>query len=182
MTLESLLNEFYEKNGIPENGGVDKKTFAFKAFGLKFNMPNPKFRREVIYIHDIQHVLNNCDTSWKGEGFISGWEISTGMWKYFPLTLLSTWAMGYSLWLHPASVLKGFRKGLNDIGIIDLKISKSEFMKMELEELKRITKREQHTGMGFFQWCQFFFWVLVSQLVLLFPLIVLAIGIIWIVK
>lgn len=98
MTIEVLLDEFYEKNGIPKDGGIDDKTFEFKVFGIKLNLPNPKFRRDALHIHDIQHILNNCDTSWKGEGFISGWEISTGMGKYFPLGLLSLWAMGYGLW------------------------------------------------------------------------------------
>lgn len=181
MTLENLLNEFYERNGIPKDGGVDNKTFEFKVFGIKLHLPNPKFRRDALHIHDIQHVLNNCDTSWRGEGFISGWEISTGMGKYFPLGFLSLWAMGYSLWLYPKAVFRGFKKGLNDIGIIELKISKPEFMAMSFEELKKLTKRLRHTEMGFLQWFAFLFWSLLSQIVLLFPLILVAV-LVWLMK
>ena len=115
--------EFYKENGIPENGGIDKDTFEIKIFGIKLKFPNPKFRKDVTHIHDLQHILNDCDTSWKGEAFIAGWEISTGMWKYFPVCTFSFWAMGYSLWLHPKAVFSGFKKGLNDIGIIDLMLS-----------------------------------------------------------
>lgn len=173
MTLEKLLNEFYIKNGIPKNGGMDNTTFEFKVFGIKLNLPNPKFRREALHIHDIQHILNDCDTSWKGEGFISGWEISTGMAKHFPLGFLSLWAMGYSLWIYPKSVFRGFKKGLNDVGIIDLNKSKSEFMKMTFEELKTMTTKQNHTKMGILKWFKFIIWVLSSQIVLLFPLILL---------
>ena len=182
MTLEKLLSEFYVKNGIPKDGGVDDKTFEFKVFGLKLNLLNPRFRREALHIHDIQHILNNRDTSWKGEGFIAGWEISTGMWKHFQLGIMSLWAMGYSLWIYPKSVFNGFKKGLNDIGIIDLKVSKPDFMKMEYSELIKITKKEKTMKMRGLQWAKFLFWTLTSQVILLFPLLVIGIGLIYMLK
>lgn len=151
-------------------------------FGLKLNLPNPKFRREALHIHDIQHILNNCNTSWKGEGFIAGWEISTGIWKHFQLGFLSLWAMGYSLWIYPKSVLNGFKKGLNEIGIIDLKISKSNFMKMEYSELIIITKKEKTTEMNVIQWTKFLLWIITSQIIFLFPLIAIGIGLTIIMK
>ncbi len=33
MTVGELLNEFYEKKGIPQDGGGDDKTFKFKVCG-----------------------------------------------------------------------------------------------------------------------------------------------------
>ena len=182
MTLEKLLTDFYIDNGIPENGGVDKATFEMIIFGLTLKLPNPTFRKEVIHIHDIQHILNGCDTSWKGEAFIAGWELSTGFWRYFPICIFSLWAMGYSLWMYPKAVFKGYKKGLNAVGVIDLKISKSDFMRMEFEELKSITKKQKQTEMGVLQWSQFLMWVLISQLVFLFPFVVFIIGILWIKK
>ena len=182
MTLDKLLLEFYKENGIPENGGINKDTFEIKVFGIHLKLPNPKFRKDIIHIHDIQHLLNKCDTSWKGEAFIAGWEISTGFWKYFPICIFSFWAMGYSFWLYPKSVFKGFKKGLNDVGIIDLKISKSDFMKMEFEELQKVTLKEKSTEMGIIKWLEFIFWWLISQMIFLFPLIIVVIGIIWITK
>ncbi|WP_420573909.1 hypothetical protein [Kordia sp.] len=175
MKLEQLLHEFYLKNGIPKDGGASKDTFEFKVFGLKFNLPNPKFRKEAMHIHDIQHIYNDCDISWKGEGFIAGWEISTGMWKYFRLGLLSLWAMGYSIWIYPKAVFKGFKKGLNDIGVIDLKMSKSELMEMEYDELLNIMKKDTTTTMNSVQWIKFIFWVFASQLVFLFPIVLIGI-------
>jgi len=178
MKVETLLTNFYKENGIPENGGFDEDNFEMNVFGINLTLPNPQFRKDSIHIHDIQHVLNDCDTSWKGEGFISGWEISTGMWKYFPLGLLSLWAMGYSLWIYPNSVLNGFKKGINDKGIIDLEFSKSEFLKMEFSQLKKLTKRDETTKMKIRQWTQFFFWSLISQIILLSPVIILIISVI----
>ena len=182
MTVQQVLLEFYTENGLSDNGGIDKDTFELNVFGMNLNLPNPEFRKEVIHIHDIQHILNKCDTSWKGEAFIAGWEISTGLWKYFPIVIFSLWAMGYSFWLHPKEVYRGYKKGLNDIEIIDLKISEIDFMKMEFEELKRITKKDKSTKMGITQWSLFIFWWIISQVIFLFPLIIISIGIMWFVK
>lgn len=133
MTLEKMLLQFYKENGIPDNGGEDDDRFSLVVFGINVILPNFKFRKEIIHIHDIQHILNNCDTTWKGEAFIAGWEVSTGLWKRFPINILVFWTMGYSLWSYPVSVLKGFKRGLNHKGIIDLGISKSDFMKWNLK-------------------------------------------------
>jgi len=173
MTLDKHLEEFYKNNNIPINGGVNDKTFKFPVFGLNLTLPNPKFRREAIHIHDLQHVLNNCDTSWKGESFIAGWEISTGMWKYFPLGILSLWALGYSIWLYPKDAFLGYKKGSNCNGIIDLKKTRQEFLEMELNQLINLTTKNKEFRFGIKQSIGFVFWVLISQLILLAPILIL---------
>jgi hypothetical protein len=177
MTIEKLLVEFYKENGLTENGGIEKDTFEVKIFGINLTLPNPTFRKNIIHVHDIQHILNKCDTSWKGEGYIAGWEISTGLWKHFPISIFSLWTMGYSVWLYPKAVYLGFQKGLNDVGIIDLKISKPDFMKMEFDKLVAITTKEKTTKMGVLKSAEFLLWVLISQLVFLFPLFTAIVGI-----
>ena len=87
MKLDKVLNDFYLKNGLPENGGIAKDTFQINLGFINIPFPNPKFRKDLTHVHDIEHVLNNCDTSWKGEGFIAGWEVGTGFWKQFLGTL-----------------------------------------------------------------------------------------------
>ncbi len=146
------------------------KRFEMKLFGLKLVLPNPKFRRALIHIHDLHHVLNNQDTSWKGEGFISGWEISTGLWKHVPICFFSLWAMGYSLWIHPKAVFLGYKKGINNIGVIDLKLPKSAFMRMELSKLIQLTEKKKTQSMGILNWSAFISWSIVSQLIFLGPL------------
>ena len=71
MTLNKLLSEFYKKNGMPPDGGINKNTFGLKVLGINLKLPNPKFRKDVTHIHDIHHILNKCNTSWKGETFIA---------------------------------------------------------------------------------------------------------------
>jgi oligopeptidase B len=82
MKLEKLLNQFYLKNGLPINGGIAKNTFNVKLGVFNIPVPNPKFRKDVVHIHDLEHVLNNCDTSNRGEAFIAGWEVGTRFYIY----------------------------------------------------------------------------------------------------
>lgn len=173
MTLDKLLAEFYKKNGIDENGGINDDIFDIKVLGINLKLPNLKFRKDMIHINDIHHILNKCNTTCKGAAYIAGWEISTGFWKYFPSCILSLWTMGYSFWLYPKSILKGFEKRLNDIGILDLKISESELMKMEYDHLINITTKKKNIQIGVVQWVQFLLWLLISQIIFLFPLILI---------
>ena len=43
--------------------------------------------------------------------------------------------------MYPKTVFKGFKKGLNNIGIIDLGLNKSELMELDFNQLMKITKK-----------------------------------------
>ena len=173
MKLEKLLNQFYLNNGLPVNGGIAKNTFNVKLGVFNIPVPNPKFRKDVVHIHDLEHVLNNCDTSNRGEAFIAGWEVGTRFYKHFPINIFIFLAFGYSLLIHPKIVFEGFKKGLNEIGIIDLGLNRSELMQMELNELVKITQKEDHTKLGVYQLSEFIFCVIISQTSLFLPIILI---------
>lgn len=179
MKIEELLNQFYLNNGLPLNGGVAKNTFNFKLGIFNIPVPNPKFRKDVVHIHDIEHILNNCDTSHKGEAFIAGWEVGTRFYKYFPINIFIFLAFGYSLLMYPKTVFKGFKKGLNNIGIIDLGISKTELMQMERNQLVKITQKQDSAKLGFTQLSEFIFCTIISQIFLFSPIILLMIALIF---
>ena len=179
MTLGKLLNEFYLNNGLPENGGITYDTFNIKVWFINIPFPNPKFRKDVTHIHDIEHLLNNYDTSSKGEAFIAGWEIGTRFYKHFPINLIIFLAFGYFLFLHPKTVFNGFKKGLNNVGIIDLGLKRSELMQMEFNQLLKVTQKEYHTKVGISQLSEFMFCVIISQIFLFSPFFLIGLGIIY---
>ncbi|MBL4605834.1 MAG: hypothetical protein JKY02_09310 [Flavobacteriaceae bacterium] len=173
MIISKGLQVFYKENSLPDKGGEDDDWFYlhFKFFSLKF--PNPQFRKKIIHIHDIQHVLYHCDVSWKGEAFIAGWEIATGMWKRFPIGLMSVSAMGLGFLLFPKEVYRGYKTGLQCKGIVDLKIKKEVLLNLSIEELKCKIRKKKPVKMYLFQWTVFSFWILISEILLLFPLLIL---------
>ncbi len=176
MTISQKLQEFYLENNFPKDGGESDAKFElkFKLFTLK--LPNSQFRKEVIHIHDIQHILYNCDTTWKGESFIAGWEIGTKMWKHFPIGIISLWAMGFSFLNFPKEVYKGYKKGLTVHGILDLDIKKDALLSLSVEELKTKIKKNKPTKMTIFQWVLFIFWIILSEIIVLFPLLLILLG------
>lgn len=170
MLVSEKLQQFYNENDLSDNGGANEPYFylTFRLFSIK--LPNSDFRKNILYIHDIQHILYNKDISWKGEAFIAGWEIATGLWRKFPINIMSFWAMGFSLLLYPKEVLEGYKKGLLVKGIIDLNLSKKEIFNYTIDELFTEIKKEKPNN---FNRLFYIFWICIAQLTLFFPLIVI---------
>ena len=125
----------------------------------------------MLYIHDLEHILNRQDTSWRGEIFIASWEIATGFWKYFPICIFPLWTMGWGLWKHPSSVLKGFKKGLADRGIAELPLSKKEILQLNLTELEYLVSVKKQTPK--YIRLKFLLFTFFSQAIFLFPITIL---------
>ena len=78
MTVQDALNNFYDVNGFDDSGGANKKIAYLKIAGINVPIYNFKQRREQIWKHDINHILTDYKTDWKGETAVSGWEVATG--------------------------------------------------------------------------------------------------------
>ncbi len=170
MLVSEKLHQFYIQNDLSLDGGENEDYFylTFSLFSIK--LPNSDFRKKVVYIHDIQHILYDKDITWKGEAFIAGWEIATGIWKKLPIGFMSLWAMGFSLLIHSKEVLKGYKEGLLVKGIIDLDIPKEEILNYDITFLRSKIKKEKPEK---FNKLRYFFWISVCQLIFWFPLLVL---------
>ena len=173
MILQHHLEEFYNQNGIPKDGGSNDNTFEFKIIGLTLTLPNPAFRKRATHLNDIEHVLFECDTSWKGEAFIAGWEISTGMFKHLPLGFLSLWAMGYSLWIHPKAVYNGFNIGQSCKGVIELGLRKKELLESDIKTIKSRVLFVKTKRNNVISAILFLFWIFLSQLFFISPLMLI---------
>ena len=138
MTLREQLDEFYNQYNIPAEGGVNDKSFVVPLPLFTLTLPNFPWRKRMLYVHDLEHILNEQDTSWKGEIFIASWEISTGFLKNFPILIFPLWTMGWGLWVHPQTVLNAFRKGHADKGIARLPIEKEILLDYDLSQLQQI--------------------------------------------
>lgn len=170
MTIQQALVKFREENNLDVNGGENDNFFELKFRLFTLTLPNFNFRKKIIHIHDIQHILYKCDTSWYGESFIAGWEIGSGIWKHFPINFISIWATGFSFLNYPKQVLNGYKSGLRVKGVIDLNISKKEILKLSVDEVNNRIQKEKKTP---FNWFSFIFWILISEVVFLFPLLLI---------
>jgi hypothetical protein len=178
MTLAEELELFYKKYNLPENGGVNDRMFGVPLPFFTLMLPNYAWRKKKLHIHDLEHILNQQNTSWAGECFIASWEIATGFWKYFPLCVFPLWTIGYGLFIHPSSVVKGFLKGRKDKGIAALNLPKEKLLGLNIETLSSITE-----GLGgrktYLNIPALLLWSITALLVFLSPVIFLT-GILWI--
>ena len=182
MLLREHLDHFYKKYNIPANGGVEFSTFEVPFPFFTLILPNLSWRKKMLYIHDLEHILNGQDTSWKGEMFIASWEISTGFWKSFPIIIFPLWTMGWGLWKHPSAVFNGFKKGNTDLGIANLNISQDKLLEINLLQLQAITlhQRQNHSRLYFYS--KFTTWALASQITFWSPAMLLSALIIYLLK
>ncbi len=171
MNLKEELDKFYATYHLPENGGVNDKTFGVPLPFFPLTLPNFNWRRKRLYIHDLEHILNKQDTTWRGEMFIASWEIATGFWRYFPLCIFPLWTMGFGLWKHPSSVYKGFNKGSHDTGIAALNFSRENLLLLKVEKLHELTENKKSSN-KLLIYLRLLFWSVVSTVVFLSPLIV----------
>jgi len=173
MTLREHLDQFYLQYDIPAEGGVNDKTFEVPLPAFKLTLPNFPFRKRMLYIHDLEHILNHQDTTWQGEIFIASWEVSTGYYRNFPIIVFPLWTMGWGFWKHPSSVFRGFSKGYSDKGIARLNMEQAELLELNLSELQLLTLNKRANRSKTIFYFKFSGWLLVSQIVFLSPIIAL---------
>ncbi|WP_375559321.1 hypothetical protein ACE193_16485 [Bernardetia sp. OM2101] len=169
MTIYQLLQDFYVKNTIPLDGGANDNLLPINLGFVKFTIYNPTWRRKVVHIHDIEHVLCDCDTSWKGESFVAGYEMGVGFYKIFPICLFVFFAMGYSLWLYPKRVWEGFVEGLKNKNLLDLNMEKEELMNLEKTVLQAKIRKTENSNVTLTSLLKFFVLSLISQILLFSP-------------
>lgn len=142
--LRDHLQKFYSNNpDFGEEGGVDKK-WAWLDFGfIKIPFPNIKSRSDIIYIHDVNHIVNDYDTTWKGEVSVSAWEVSSRLGKYLTGWCFALLAMGIGVLAYPKHVYVAFIRGQMTRSVFTMNISKNAMMNMTLEDLKNKTGHDK---------------------------------------
>ena len=169
MTLREHLDQFYQTYNIPPEGGIDDKTFEVPLPLFTLTLPNFPWRKRMLYVHDLEHILNKQDTTWQGEIFIASWEIATGFLKNFPILLFALWTMGWGLWVHPITVFRGFHKGNTDKGIARLNIEKAKLLELNLPQLQQLTLNKRQNRSCSFYFFKFLGWSLLAEMIFLSP-------------
>ena len=137
-TVGRSIKDFYEKHDFGDDGGINKK-YAWIKFGF-FSIPIPNFesRKVNVYLHDVNHIVTEQDTTWKGESAVSAWEVASGGWNnLFIPWLLTLWAMGLGVVFYNKSTLAAFSKGLTMHNSLASGLTKNEIFSMSVAELQK---------------------------------------------
>lgn len=136
LTVSKALEKFYGRELVGDDAFT--KSVNYIEIG-RFKIPFPNFvqRRELIYLHDINHLLTGYDTSQLGEGEVAAYELASGFpahcwigYLYSPFALLG------GLFLNPQRVFKAMRRGWGSKNACHANFPKEELFKMRLGDLK----------------------------------------------
>ena len=81
--------------------------------------------------------------------------------------------MGWGLWKHPGSVIRGFRAGNSQRGIANLEIEKDKLLSLDLDQLRGLMEYNRSSLSPFMSYIRLVSWILISQLLFLLPLLLL---------
>ena len=138
ITVGQALTQFYNEHDFGEEGGIDE-AFAYAKLGpISIPIPNTAARKEVIWLHDLHHLLNGYDTTWPGQGQVSARELAAGGFG----TKIYIWALvllagSVGVLLFPANTFRAFVRGTYCQSIQSLGLTNIELKKLTVSELKR---------------------------------------------
>ena len=160
MIISTALKEFHQANNLPKDGGENDSFFYIKFKPFTFKLPNPAFRRKVIHIHDIQHVLYDCDTSMERRIFYFWLGNSNRNVETFTYWAIQyQWYVCWFVFYTQRKLYNGFKEGLQCESLIDSKIPKEELLNLSISELKNRLQKEKQVK---FNWFSFLFWCFAS--------------------
>jgi hypothetical protein len=116
-TTESELSRYLAARGIIEPGDPPERWYADNWLYYRIGSWRVPFfplmgLREPTLLHDLNHLLSGCDTTWAGEFEIASWELASGgcsRFAFFWADRLIFVLLG--LLLAPLPTIRGFRGG-----------------------------------------------------------------------
>lgn len=112
LTLREARAVFYHRNGFPQDGGAQAQRWApFGCRDLKVHLPNFKWRRRALPLHDLHHVITGYQFSPSGEFEMAAWEFAAGRYPHILSTLFCLPLVGIGAVVIPQRTFLAFTKG-----------------------------------------------------------------------
>ena len=137
MKVKEKLHEFYSKNNLDKDGGVNKNWNRFKVGKFFFLFPN--LNKQGYLLHDVNHLLCGYGIDWYGEFETAAWELGSGGRKgfgiswFYPIT-----GSLLGLLIIPKRVIKAYQLGLKRKNAHIL-INNAEVLEMDFEQLSKLS-------------------------------------------
>jgi hypothetical protein len=136
LTVRETLDNYYEKNNLGENGGLNNSWAWLKAGWFYIPIPNPASRKKVIIFHDIHHLATGYQTNWKGEAEIGAWEVSSGCEDYAAAWVLDSMTFAYGVVFFPFATYRAFIRGRRTSNLYKHIYTNEQLMTMSIPEIQ----------------------------------------------
>jgi hypothetical protein len=111
LTLRDARALYFERNGIPADGGYSQRWVKVTRNRLPLYLLNSAPRRRAVPYHDLHHVLTGYDTSNTGEAEISAWELAAGTWPHWFAFFIDLAGLATGLLIAPLLSFRAFVRG-----------------------------------------------------------------------
>lgn len=114
------VSQLYERVGLAPDGGASQKLWAMDFGPLRLWIPNFRWRKAAIPVHDLHHVLTGYECNILGEIEISTWEFAAGRCPsiFAALSCLPLTGAGAIIW--PRKTYAAFLRGRDSTTLYDL--------------------------------------------------------------
>jgi hypothetical protein len=110
LKLGKALELYFKRSGFCRETYTEK-WIKLPAGPIFFYLPNITPRKDVVPLHDIDHVLTEYETDWPGEMQITGYELATGLGRYWFGWVINFQGLWLGLTLFPKKFIEGFLRG-----------------------------------------------------------------------
>jgi hypothetical protein len=110
LTLGEALELYFARSGFGRETYTDRWV-RLPVGPFTLYLPNLGPRREVVPLHDVNHVITEYATDWAGELEITGYELGKGLGRYWFGWLIDLQGIWLGLALHPRRTLRAFARG-----------------------------------------------------------------------
>jgi hypothetical protein len=145
LTIQEALDQFFEKNNLGKDGGLNKNWAWLKLGRFYIPFPNPDSRKKALVLHDIHHIATGYESNWRGEVAIGAWEISTGCGSYSAAWVLDLGAFALGLFLFPKIVYHAFVRGQHTLNLYKNKVDKNAILQMQVSEVQAMLRLDAQT-------------------------------------
>ena len=136
LTIREVLDQFFEKNNLGEDGGLNKSWAWLKVGRFYIPFPNTESRKKALVFHDIHHLVTGYRSNWKGEAEIGAWEVSTGCEDFMAAWVLDLWSFCLGLLFFPKATYLAFIRGRRTLNLYKRTYTKEELMGMNIPEIQ----------------------------------------------
>ena len=162
--------EVYFKNSGFDEGTYTDRWVKLPILGRTIYLPNIKPRRDAVPLHDIDHVLTEYKTDWRGEWQISSYELGTGCGRYWAGWIINMQAILAGGFRAPRECINAFARGRRSQGVYSFR-SIEPLLSERLGNLrKRTTAPVENVRANFVDTILFYSFVLTSIIFHFLPL------------
>lgn len=135
LSLREARRQYYERSGLPLDGGYDARWVRAPIGPIPFAFPNTAGRRRIAPAHDLHHVVTGYRTDLTGEGEIAAWEIGAGCRDRSGLQL-ELRVLGFALAWAPRRIFRAFARGRSSRHLLGHPCRDEAFLSRSLASLR----------------------------------------------